>query len=283
QLLISNRGKENVMSVTLLRLESEEILLFYCIKNSFMDCRMVVERSFDELATLSAPQYIMPEAGYFVVNNARVQLLSSGRIIVPAARHRNTGTSWADFNPRAAAVFFYSDDDGHTWQQSPTVLEGRTESTTGLQEPGVIELQNGHLMMYARTNQGCQFQAISADEGMNWSLPDPSPLKSPVSPATIARISWNQALLAVWNDHSGRHPFPAGKRTPLTWAVSHNEGKTWSASRIIRNQTDGWYCYTSITFIGDHAVLSFCDGNSNVGTLNQSSLHTLSRHIIENQ
>ena len=244
---------------------------------------MVVERSSDELATLSAPQYIMPDVGYFVVNNARVQLLSSGRIIVPAALHRNTGTSWADFNPRATAVFFYSDDDGHTWQQSPTVLEGRIESGTGLQEPGVIELQNGQLMMYARTDMGCQFQAISEDDGINWSIPEPSPLKSPTSPATIARIPWNQALIAVWNDHSGRHPFPAEKRTPLTWAVSHNEGQTWSASHIIRNQADGWYCYTSIRFIGDRAVLSFCDGNSKVGKLNQSSLHTLSRHIIENQ
>lgn len=283
QILVANRGDENIMSVSFLALPSGEILLFYSLKNSFLDNRTVVERYTDKLQHVSGPHYIMPKNGYFVLNNARVQRLSNGRIVVPAAQHHNSGKTWADFNSRGTAVFFYSDDDGHSWQQSPTTLEGPAESATGLQEPGVIELLNGQLLMYARTDLGCQFQAISDDGGMNWNSPAPGPLKSPVSPATIARIPWNQALLAVWNDHSGHHSFPAKKRTPLTWAISRDEGKTWSPSKIIRNQADGWYCYTSITFIGDDAVLSFCDGDSKVGGLNQSSLLTLSRQILDNQ
>jgi len=76
-------------------------------------------------------------------------------------------------------------------------------------------------------------------------------------------------LLAVWNDHSGRHPFPPGRRTPLCAAISRDEGQTWSASRVIEDDPDGWYCYTSLTFTPDSVLLSYCAGDSNVGGLNR--------------
>ena len=76
-------------------------------------------------------------------------------------------------------------------------------------------------------------------------------------------------LLCVWNDHSGIHEYPAGRRTPLCMAISPDEGKTWSRSRVIEDNPDGWYCYTAISLVKDRAMLAYCAGDKEVGGLNR--------------
>ena len=46
-----------------------------------------------------------------------------------------------------------------------------------LQEPGVVELHSGRLMMYSRTGNGYQFVDYSDDGGETWTPPMPSPLR----------------------------------------------------------------------------------------------------------
>ena len=48
-----------------------------------------------------------------------------------------------------------------------------------------------------------------------------------------------------------------GKRTPLTAAVSSDEGKTWHHRRNLEADTDHTYAYTSLTFAQGRAVLSY--------------------------
>ena len=55
EIIVKNHGGMNVMSVSLLRLQSGEIALFYLLKNSTSDCRPVLRRSFDEGKTWSEP------------------------------------------------------------------------------------------------------------------------------------------------------------------------------------------------------------------------------------
>ena len=47
-LVVSNEGGMNVMSVSLLRLQSGKIALFYALKNSERDCRPLMRLSHDE-------------------------------------------------------------------------------------------------------------------------------------------------------------------------------------------------------------------------------------------
>jgi hypothetical protein len=61
-------------------------------------------------------------------------------------------------------------------------------------------------------------------------------------------------LLLVWNDTSAK------VRTPLTVAISNDEGKTWGHARNIETGADGWYCYTAIEFVGDRVMLAYCAG-----------------------
>ncbi|MFH1569948.1 MAG: sialidase family protein, partial [Gemmatimonadota bacterium] len=232
EIVVDTEGAENVMSVSLLRLAAGAIVLFYAVKNGWGDCRLYGRRSTDELTTLGERFCATPQDGYHVVNNDRVVQLSSGRLVVPAALHPCPGGTRETWSPRGISMCFLSDDGGVTWRRSTTELHAPEGSKTGLQEPGVVELRDGRLRLWTRTDLGCQYESISADGGDTWSPAAPGPLASPVSPASIRRLPWTGDLFAVWNDHSGRHPFPAGRRTPLCVATSADEGRSWRPSKV---------------------------------------------------
>src|SRR5690606_27813090 len=116
-----------------------------------------------------------------------------------------------------------------TWQRSaeaaqPEPINGRAVTC---QEPGVVSLADGRLMIFSRTSGGSQFLAYSQDEGNTWSQLMPSNIVSPLSPATIERIPGTEDLLLVWNNHDNISPALKGRRTPLTIAISSDSGQTW--------------------------------------------------------
>jgi len=263
--LVANEGGRNVMSVSLINGKlSNELLLFYLRKDSEKtSCTMLVRRSTDNLETLSEPVVVTLLPGYHVVNNARVIRLKSGRLLVPAALHtdmESVNTTAPMFAYSAALTAYYSDDDGHTWHRDNSRITPIAERSIVFHEPGLVELSDGRIMMYIRTDQGSQYVQYSSDEGINWTKPEPMPLASPISPATIERIPRTGTLAAVWNDHSGRWPYKPKLRTPLCIAFSHDEGKTWGPSELLEGDPNGWYCYTSMTFVDDSLLLSYCAG-----------------------
>ena len=273
----------NVMSVSLLRLRSGEIALFYLRKTSKEDCRPLMCLSIDEAETWSPPTVcITDKVGYYVLNNDRAMQLQSGRLILPVAWHQGPG------EPRDTAgviMCYLSDDNGKTWRRSKDSFKGYKPDGQRItvQEPGVVELKDGRLMMYMRTNAGSQYVCYSHDDGETWSKSQPSSLASPLSPASIKRSPWTGDLLCVWNDHSGTHKFPAGRRTPLCLTISQDEGKTWNRSRIIESNPDGWYCYTAITFVQNGTILAYCAGDKEVGGLNRLKVQMLSREWLGRQ
>ncbi len=259
-LVLSNEADMNVMSVSLLRLNDGRIALFYLRKNATDDCRPYVRFSKDETATWSAPRCCAETpVGYYVVNNDRVVQLESGRIIVPAARHALKGEK---FGP-GRGLCFLSDDAGETWRCSKTLIEpsAAVAKAGGLQEPAVFAVEDGRLAMLCRTGAGCQYRAFSTDKGDTWSAAEPTDLLSPRSPASIERLPGSGDLLLVWNDHRSAPKERHGKRTPLTVAVSKDEGQTWTNTKNIETNPNGWYCYTAIEFVDGAVLLGLCAGD----------------------
>lgn len=263
--VLRNEGGMNVMSVSLLRLRSGALALFYLRKDSTSDCRAWIRLSADEAGSWGAPVSCMPDAGYHVVNNDRVVQLSSGRLVVPAALHGVSGRP-------GSALCFLSDDEGRAWRRGRGVLPPPAGSRSGLQEPLVVELKDGTLLMLSRTDQGSQYRSTSPDGGESWTPAEPSNIVSPLSPASLKRIPKTGDLLLVWNDHAGIDAKRKGKRTPLTAAVSRDEGKSWDKPRMIEDDAEGWYCYTAIEFAGDRVLLAYCAGDPKVGRLNRTQI-----------
>lgn len=277
RMLVENEGDTNVMSVSLVPLASGEILFFYLLKNNWGDLRQYVRRTSDDFETLSDPIRTTMNDGYNVVNNDRVVQLSTGRLIVPSALHPCPDKTQETWSPYGITHICYSDDEGKTWKPDATDVSTHPPKTHVEQEPGIVELADGRLWMYIRTDAGVQYERFSEDDGIHWSESQPTGLHSPTSPATIERIPWTGDLLCVWNDHSGWHNFPEGRRTPLCVAISTDDGKTWSKSRVIEGDPDGWYCYTAMTFLEDRVLLAYCAGDKEVGGLNRLKVTGLSK------
>jgi predicted neuraminidase len=262
RVVVENTVHQNVMSVSLLRLKSGRIALFYLIKNSLHDCRPWMQVSTDEARTWSSPRLVVDAPGYFVLNNDRVIQLSTGRLVVPVAFHRARRSNPQDvhsFDARALALWYLSDDDGQTWREANDWWALPLPSRSGLQEPGVVELAGGNLLSWARTDLGAQWGCVSTNGGVSWSPPAPTSLQSPLSPASLKRLPGSDDLLAVFNDHSGAFPFPRGKRTPLVAAISSDSGRTWPRRRLLENDPNGCYCYTAIHFVEGAVLLGYLD------------------------
>lgn len=136
----------------------------------------------------------------------------------------------------------------------------REDSELLAQEPGVVELTDGGLLMFCRSRD-CQLTSRSDDGGDTWSTLERSNIAQPTaSPASIERIPSTGDLLLVWNN--GKDPLaevkPVGRR-PLTAAISKDDGATWQHIRNLGTDPDGWYCYTAIEFVGDHVLLAHCE------------------------
>jgi len=285
QLVVDNAGGENVMSVSLLRLQSGRIALFYLLKNNWLDCRPYVRFSDDEAKSWGEPILMVSAPGYFVLNNDRVIQLKSGRLIAPLAFHRTKGTDPAtskSFDSRAITMWQLSDDEGKTWREADSWWAMPQVTRSGLQEPGVVEVADGSLFSWARTDGGSQFAFRSKDQGKTWTPPVASALASPVSPASIKRLPVSDRLLAIYNDHSGKYPYLKGKRTPLIAAFSDDGGETWKGHKVIEEDPDGWYCYTAIHFTEDAVLLAYCAGDSKIGGLNRLRIkRVLLKELVE--
>lgn len=239
-LLAKPEGALNVMCASLLRLRDGD-LAFGCLeKMSEKDCRLVFMRSSDEGTTWTKPVKTIDKVGYYVVNNGRLVQLSTGRLIFAWALH----SDWNRF-PGGGLGACFSDDGGRTWRMSSTALDTRTARRVVIrtEEPGVVELKDGRLMMFARTDRGSQYVSYSSDGGDTWSAAEPSSLISPRSPAAVTRLSTGE-LAALWNDHEGHPeyvlegPYGNGPRYPLVFACSSDEGKTWGGRVSVETAKD---------------------------------------------
>lgn len=269
-LLNRKRDKaQNVMSVSLLRLGNGDLGLVYFLRYETADGRPFLRRSSDEGLTWGPPLSCANSQGVYVTNNDRVVRLTDGRILVPGAYHRTVITPQGAYywDSKAVTYFFYSDDDGHTFRQSePCYLQAR-RSASGLQEPGVIELLDGTLYAWARTDLGMQYEMYSHDRGEHWSTPQPSPFMSPLSPLSMKRLP-DGRLMAIFNpipNYPGRVINEGGwfgGRTPLVYALSADETETWSEPVVIEDDPDAGYCYTAIHFTADdHMLLAYSAGD----------------------
>lgn len=267
--LQENIGKQNVMSVTLRRLpmvdpagakavtESSPLGLFFLVKNGPSDLKVLLRISRDEGKSFEPAITVTPGHGYHVMNNDRITILSTGRIVCPIA--------WSEDvikNGHFVCKCFLSDDGGLSWHQSQDQVD---QPKRGAMEPEVVELASGKLLMIMRTQLGTIATATSSDGGEHWSAPGQLALQAPEAPATIRTIPSTGDLLLVWNNVYDKAKGHGGERTPLTAAISRDAGATWVNVRDLETDTDHTYAYTSVLFHKDRVLLSYYVGDRRTG------------------
>lgn len=254
RVLQENTGSQNVMSVTLRRLSATgdyaaPLALVYLEKNSATDLHAKLRISNDEGATFGPILDVTSGPGYHVLNNDRITILKSGRLIAPVAISPDVVKHF-EFE----SFCFLSDDNGQTWRPSKNRI---AYPKRGAMEPEVLELTDGRLLMHIRTQLGHLAVSESSDGGETWSEARSWDVAGPEAPATLRRIPSTGDLLLIWNDsHRPGNPNP-NQRNPLTVAISTDEGKTWTMKRDLAGKTGEAYAYTSVVFDRGRALLTY--------------------------
>lgn len=276
---------KNIMSVSLMRMANGDLGLFYLVKRDDIIadnygrrptiCDYILRRSNDDCSFRRDTEVLCSSKrfrGYYVVNNNRVLRTRSGRLIAPASLHRGSyvNNNHLSFDGVGTGYIFYSDDDGYTWNDfnGGITLPSSARSATGMQEPGVIELPDGTVYLYARTDRMFQYESFSPDSGVTWSPAQPSGFTSPASPMKIERNPYNNMYYSVWNpipNYNGRDISHNWGRTPLVIAES-SDGLRYSDYFVIEDDINRGFCYPAIYFLDDkNILLSYCCGGESDG------------------
>ena len=254
RVLQENVGKENVMSVTLRRLAPmvngpAPIGMFFLVKDGPDRLHVRLRISEDEGRSFGEIIRVTDRPGYHVMNNDRVTVLSTGRLLAPIAATESLREN------RFVSYCCLSDDGGKTWRYG----RGRVElPKRGAMEPEVVELLDGRILMIMRNQLGTISAAWSEDGGDTWGAPDAlAGIQAPEAPATLRTIPATGHLLLVWNNTYTPGAGHGGRRTPLTAALSRDGGQTWQTIRDLESDPDETYSYISLIFVQDRAILGY--------------------------
>ncbi len=245
------RKSEEYRHPGFLRLASGQLLLtyIYFAGSHPRFAHTYYRRSIDDGATWGDQYVVTPHAGTNHVFNDKLIQLPSGRILAPCEREiREEG---GDHRGYVSAVF-YSDDDGYSWQQSVNVVDTLPVEA---QEPHVVSLRDGRVMMLCRTYSGYVVRSYSDDEGVTWSQGEAVrslTLSTNSSALNVKRIPATGDLLLLRSTGTKDR-----LRTPFVSTVSRDEGVTWIHERAIGSDPDDDYGYPSLTFVDNLALISY--------------------------
>lgn len=246
--LMKNQWKNNVKHPNLIRTKSGEVLFFCVGWDSMAQRNVFLRRSNDDCETWSEIQQIS-KSGFHGNNHGRAITLKSNRILLPTQGVIG-GKPYKGSESQFESWVYYSDDDFKTWKKSTTMfVPGR-----GAEEPCIVELKNGRLLCFLRNTLGYIHKAYSDDQGQTWTKPVPTILTSPDVESLIVRIPETGDILAIWNNNKSFTGFP---RTPLSMAISKDEGETWILTKDIDRRSNFDLAYPFVWFDQQDVWISY--------------------------
>ncbi|MFO7975096.1 MAG: sialidase family protein [Candidatus Hydrogenedentota bacterium] len=240
-----------------LRLSNGDILMSYIYRGSMKPLfgHNYYRRSADDAQSWGDQLIVTPSQGYHIMHNDKLVLLSTGRIIAPVevetAKPENDHGGYVSYTA-------YSDDNGYSWWRSTNEVNLQNEGIE-TQEPHVVELKDGRLLMLMRTYSGFVVKAYSEDQGESWGPGIKVPeLKLPShtsSALCVKRIPSTGDLLLLRCSGGPKEPYR--RRTPFVSILSKDDGETWANERVVMGEPENDYGYPSITFVNDTALISY--------------------------
>lgn len=213
--------------------------IVYCVRKSegtdlYVDYTYV---STDNGETWEGPFPVQSYIRNRITMNCKFTEASSGRLFFVS------GEAGHGVEDEGGFRVFYSDDEGRTWKGSNmlcldgvTVLSGGDEARIDLENTGVnaqecmvVEMPDGTLRVYGRTDEGFLYYSVSTDNGTTWSAEmHTTPIMAVLSAYQVARDPYTGDYYAAWeynvvNDNL----IEQRPRNRVALAVSRDGMKTW--------------------------------------------------------
>ncbi|MCS7459757.1 exo-alpha-sialidase [Paenibacillus doosanensis] len=216
--------------------------------------RVVRRISEDRGFTWGPPEVLFDGMGIFL--RQPIVVLSNGDWILPAYYCKMDGHY---------SVVQISTDQGRTWQEHP--VQGSVHRV----QMNIVELGSGVLYAVFRSRQADRiYTSHSYDKGRTWTVPVKSKLANNNSSIQLTRLH-NGHLALIFNDSTmerDQFRWVSSKgnfrrkplRTPLTLAISEDEGQTWPYFRNVQmadleyKDSEIGYSYPSIITTKDGAI-----------------------------
>ncbi len=137
----------------------------------------------------------------------------------------------ADKDQNCIGGIMISTDGCKSWSQGPEFTMDKKEiagnAINGLDEPAIIDCPDGSLYMLFRTGFDKLYESASVDKGKTWTKPSHSQLTSHNAPPSLCAIAGPRpGIMAVWNNSKT-------SRWPLSASISFDNGKHWTAPKVI--------------------------------------------------
>lgn len=256
--LVSEDWRKPCYNPVLFQIPGGELVLYYKIGYGVSDWRGFQITSKNGGKTWSKPM-ALPEGFLGPVKNKPEYV--NGRIICPSS----TETGGWKFH------FEISDDKGKTWKYvgpveaelsvptqnrkaGTTIVEdleaGEALKEQGAQpilciQPSILKLSDGRLMALGRTRNAKLAVTYSSDNGDTWSKVTLSDMPNNNSGTDAVTLADGSQIL-VYNNFETISGTPKGLRTPLSLAVSEDDGKTWKEIVVLEDSPISQYSYPSV-------------------------------------
>jgi sialidase-1 len=249
------QGKHYYCHPSFLRLANGDILMSYIYSpgSEPLFGHTYYRRSTDDAKTWSDQLVITPQWGYHIVHNDKLVQLSGGRILAPAETQ-----SRSDRGDHAGYVSYtaWSDDNGYKWNRCKNEVNMLPVEA---QEPHVVELKDGRVMMLMRTYSGYVGRSYSSDRGESWSkgeaVKELALPRHSSSALNVKRIPKTGDLVLIRCTDGPREPYRW--RTPLASVISKDDGQTWVNQRVLMGDPQDDYGYPGLTFVDDMALIVY--------------------------
>lgn len=178
--------------------------------------------------SFSGPYAVQEAAICGSMNNKLYQSPVTGRIFY-ATTEKESDDGTEILEDMSYACVYYSDDEGRTWTKSETDLT--TEATgLNLQEPKTVDLPDGTVRTYFRTDLGFLYYCDSSDGGKTFGNVKRSEFVSIQHAFNIERDPYDtDTYYMIWEyDNTNENTIRQYPRTRAALAVSYDGCETWN-------------------------------------------------------
>ena len=185
----------------------------------------------------------------------RALQIRNGWLLMPYSWDRilETGSEMTSEGQMDMAIgMMISKDNGLTWFNSADAYaktkKGKDGAIDGVDEPAIVELNDGTIYTLLRTGNDYLWESRSRDNGLTWDVPTPSPLFGRNAPAALHKITGDRGeIVVIWNKSKVRNPLCA--------ALSNDNCKSWSQPRVLIDTGGPRACYPGCVQAADGTIV----------------------------